>query len=36
MDLIARIGGRKTIVDFKAPSTGYEDHEVALSDQLTA
>lgn len=36
LDLVARIGGRKTIVDFKTASSAYEDHEVILSDQLTA
>lgn len=36
LDLIARIAGRKTIVDFKTASSAYEDHEVILSDQLTA
>ncbi len=30
------MGGRRTIVDFKTASSAYEDHEVALSDQLTA
>jgi len=36
LDLVARIGGKKTIVDFKTSASSYEDHEVALSDQLTA
>src|SRR5436309_2250362 len=36
VDLIAEVGGRKAIVDFKTAASDYEDHEVALSDQLTA
>lgn len=36
LDLVARIGGKKTIVDFKTASSAYDDHEVILSDQLTA
>lgn len=36
VDLTARVKGHKTIVDFKTAASDYEDHEVALSDQLTA
>ncbi len=36
VDLYAVLDGKRTIVDFKTASSGYEDHEVALSDQLTA
>jgi CRISPR/Cas system-associated exonuclease Cas4 (RecB family) len=36
VDLVASLKGHKTIVDFKTATSDYEDHEVALSDQLTA
>lgn len=36
VDLIAQVDGQTTIVDFKTAASDYEDHEVALSDQLTA
>src|ERR1043166_3453370 len=36
IDLIADLDGKRSVVDFKTASTGYEDHEVVLSDQLTA
>jgi len=36
VDLVAQVGGQTTIVDFKTAAAGYEDHEVELSDQLTA
>jgi CRISPR/Cas system-associated exonuclease Cas4 (RecB family) len=36
VDLLAQVGGKITIVDFKTAASDYEDHEVALSDQLTA
>jgi CRISPR/Cas system-associated exonuclease Cas4 (RecB family) len=36
VDLTAEVEGQTTIVDFKTASTAYEEHEVALSDQLTA
>jgi CRISPR/Cas system-associated exonuclease Cas4 (RecB family) len=36
VDLTAEVEGQTTIVDFKTASSAYEDHEVALSDQLTA
>jgi len=36
VDLTAEVEGQITIVDFKTASTAYEDHEVTLSDQLTA
>ena len=35
-DLVARVNGLKTVVDFKTSGSDYEDHEVILSDQLTA
>ena len=36
VDLIATVHGQTTIVDFKTAASDYEDHEVILSDQLTA
>ncbi len=36
IDLVAEVDGKATVVDFKTASTAYEDHEVALADQLTA
>jgi CRISPR/Cas system-associated exonuclease Cas4 (RecB family) len=36
VDLIAQVDGQATIIDFKTAASGYEEHEVALSDQLTA
>jgi CRISPR/Cas system-associated exonuclease Cas4 (RecB family) len=36
VDLVAQVGGQTTIVDFKTAASDYEDHEVELSDQLTA
>ena len=36
MDLVAQMDCQIIIVDFKTAASGYEDHEVALSDQLTA
>jgi len=36
IDLVADLDGKKTVVDFKTAASSYEDHEVALSDQLTA
>jgi CRISPR/Cas system-associated exonuclease Cas4 (RecB family) len=35
VDLKAQVEGQTTIVDFKTAASDYEDHEVALSDQLT-
>jgi len=35
IDLIAQVGGKMTVVDFKTSSSRYEPHEAALSDQLT-
>jgi RecB family exonuclease len=35
-DLVAQVNGQKTVVDFKTANSDYEDHEVILSDQLTA
>jgi len=35
-DLVAQVNGLKTVVDFKTSNSDYEDHEVVLSDQLTA
>ncbi|MCL5406744.1 MAG: PD-(D/E)XK nuclease family protein [Deltaproteobacteria bacterium] len=35
-DLVAQVNGLKTVVDFKTSGSDYEDHEVVLSDQLTA
>ena len=36
VDLIAQVDGQFTVVDFKTAASDYEDHEVVLSDQLTA
>jgi hypothetical protein len=36
IDLVAALDGKHTVVDFKTASSAYEDHEVLLSDQLTA
>ncbi len=36
VDLYTELDGKTTIIDFKTASDGYEDHEVTLSDQLTA
>jgi CRISPR/Cas system-associated exonuclease Cas4 (RecB family) len=36
VDLLAQVDGQATIIDFKTAASGYEEHEVALSDQLTA
>jgi CRISPR/Cas system-associated exonuclease Cas4 (RecB family) len=36
VDLVAEVAGGTVVVDFKTASCGYDKHEVALSDQLTA
>lgn len=36
IDLLADMDGKKTVVDFKTSGSAYENHEVILSDQLTA
>ncbi len=36
IDIVAEIDGVRSIIDFKSSSSSYEEHEVALSDQLTA
>ena len=36
VDLFAHVDGHTTIVDFKTSGVGYDGHEAALSDQLTA
>jgi len=36
VDLVAQVDGQFTVVDFKTAASDYEDHEVVLSDQLTA
>src|SRR5437899_12623355 len=36
IDLVGRVDDRLTVIDFKTAGSDYEDHEVALSDQLTA
>ena len=35
-DLVAQVDGQKTVVDFKTSGSDYDNHEVVLSDQLTA
>ena len=36
IDLFAELDGKKTVIDFKTSGSTYQDHEVILSDQLTA
>jgi len=36
IDLMARLEGVQTVIDFKTASTSYQEHEVRLSDQLSA
>ncbi len=36
IDLIADLDGKRTVVDFKTAAASYQEHEAALSDQLTA
>ena len=36
IDLIGEVDGKNTVADFKTSGSAYEDHEAALSDQLTA
>lgn len=36
IDLVADIDGKRTVVDFKTSGSTYAEHEVALSNQLTA
>lgn len=36
IDLVADLDGKRTVVDFKTAGASYQDHQVALSDQLTA
>lgn len=36
IDLVADIDDKKTVTDFKTSGSSYADHEVRLSDQLTA
>lgn len=36
LDLVARLNGSRTLIEFKTASADYEPHEIALWDQLTA
>ncbi len=36
IDLVAELGGCRTVVDFKAAGASYKEHEAVLSDQLSA
>lgn len=36
IDLVADVDDTETVVDFKTSSSSYQDHEIELSDQLTA
>ncbi len=36
IDLIADLDARRTVIDFKTAASSYQEHEVKLSDQLTA
>ncbi len=35
IDLVGEVNGKRTVVEFKTAVTDFEDHEVALLDQLT-
>ena len=36
IDLVGQVDDRLTVIDFKTAGSDYEEHEAALSDQLTA
>ncbi len=36
IDLVAQLDGKRTVIDFKTTGAAYGEHQVALSDQLTA
>lgn len=36
IDLVAELDGKRTVIDFKTAGASYGEHEVVLSDQLTA
>ncbi len=36
IDLVGEVDGQRTLVDFKTSGSSYGEHEVVLSDQLTA
>ena len=36
IEVVAEVNGKRTVVEFKTAVTDFEDHEVALLDQLTA
>jgi RecB family exonuclease len=36
LDLVAELDGKRTVTDFKTSASSYAEHEVTLSDQLTA
>jgi CRISPR/Cas system-associated exonuclease Cas4 (RecB family) len=36
IDLVAEVDGKRTVTDFKTSGSTYAEHEVVLSDQLTA
>lgn len=36
IDLVAKFSGMRTVIDFKTAAQAYDDHEVILSDQLSA
>jgi len=36
VDLVAELDGKRTVTDFKTSASSYTEHEVKLSDQLTA
>jgi len=36
IDLVADVDAKRTVIDFKTSGSTYAEHEVALSDQLTA
>jgi hypothetical protein len=36
IDLVAEVDKEPTLVDFKTSNTSYEEHEIMLSDQLSA
>jgi hypothetical protein len=36
IDLVANFNGKRTVIDFKTAAQSFDDHEVVLSDQLSA
>jgi RecB family exonuclease len=36
IDLVGKVNGKRTVVDWKTAGSAYEEHEAAMSDQLSA